>query len=364
MSSNISAIKGFGSFRRFKFLSLSVVALVTALAGCTSSPTTQKSSSSGTKSNAHGTAASITVHSPRSGVADSAFAGSLLELNEKTLGPNFTTSTGYRYQGEGNGSFAIANLIKSGQIQPNVFESIGSAPIGLIEPKFTNYFVSIATSPLVVAYNPKGPFGSQLAKIANHKLPIANLFSIMAQPGFHLGRTDPLVDPQGQAFILMLDLAVRNLGVSPKEISQIIGGSYEDQSQLFTETSLDSYLQTGQLDAASAFLSQAVQLHLSYISLPPEINLGDSAMGSKYANVSIALSNGEKIKGATLTVDVTTLNYPGQSPNDRAAAASFLNYLLSPTGRTDFSRAGYSLMTPKLFGSRSSAPSSVVKALG
>ena len=38
--------------------------------------------------------------------------------------------------------------------------------------------------------------------------------------------------------------------------------------QIFEEAALDSRLQAGQLDAASAYLSQAKQLHLHYIMLP------------------------------------------------------------------------------------------------
>src|SRR5450759_2524646 len=38
-----------------------------------------------------------------------AYAGSLVNLMEKKVGPAFTQATGYPYQGEGKGSSALAN---------------------------------------------------------------------------------------------------------------------------------------------------------------------------------------------------------------------------------------------------------------
>ena len=51
-----------------------------------------------------------------------------------------------------------------------------------------------------------------------------------------------------------------------------------NSSQIYAESALDSTLESGQLDAASAYINQAVQLHLAYIPLPPQINLGDAGL--------------------------------------------------------------------------------------
>ncbi len=326
-------------FSRLKLFSVILVSLL-VFTSCSQTHRTHSLHKSGSSTS------SSLVHSPRSGTANVAYAGSLLALNEKTLGPAFTTNIGYRFQGQGNGSYALANLIRTNQIQPNVFESIGSAPIQELGPRFTKSYVTFATSPLVIAYNPNGTFGPELTQIARGKLPIQKLFETMAIRNFHLGRTDPLVDPQGQAFLLMLELAVRHLGISQSEVNLIIGGSYENQSQLYTETSLDSYLQSGQLDCASAFLSQAVQLHLHYISLPNSINQGDQADSKYYSQVSIQLTNGKTIHGSTLSVDATTLNQPTESLNDKSAAASFLRFLTSRSGLRYFRKAGFQTMRP------------------
>src|SRR5450759_4724618 len=55
-----------------------------------------------------------------------AYAGSLVNLMEKKVGPAFTQATGYPYQGEGKGSSALANEIKGKLTFPDIF--ISAAP--------------------------------------------------------------------------------------------------------------------------------------------------------------------------------------------------------------------------------------------
>ncbi len=289
--------------------------------------------------------------------ADVAYAGSLELLNEKTIGPAFTKATGYGYEGRGGGSFGVAQEIVSKEISPDVFESIGAAPIALLEPKFTSWCVEVAASPIVVAYNPDSPFASQLREIAIGRLPLPRLFSLMAQPGFHLGRTNPNTDPQGQAFYEMVELAQTHYHLATDTTSKVLG-SLDNPSQVFAETALEARLEAGQLDAASAFLSQAIQLHLPYIKLPSGIDFGDPSLASMYAKASVTLSDGKVADGVPLIVDATVL-----SGNGPAAGASFVSYLLSPAGRNEFVKGGYSLVTPKILGDASAAPKVVRDAV-
>lgn len=284
-------------------------------------------------------------HNNRSSqTADVAYAGSLELLNHSTIGPNFRKTTGYSYLGRGGGSFGLAKEITSGSIHPNVFESIGSAPIKTLEPKWTNSYIQFASSPIVVAYNPSSPYASELKSIAKGKTNLSKLFILMSKPGFHLGRTNPNTDPQGQAFYMMVQLAQKNFNLPPYLSSKILG-SVNNSSEIFSETALESRLQAGQLDAASAFESQAIQLHLPYISLPSSINFGNIAYSSSYAKASMTLANKKTIHGSTLVLDATVIG-----KKDQAAARAFIDYLLSPQGRGSIKKAGYKLLKPQLFG--------------
>ncbi|MBO0715687.1 MAG: substrate-binding domain-containing protein [Acidimicrobiales bacterium] len=290
-----------------------------------------------------------------SGTARVAYAGSLQYLNEHTIGPAFTTATGDAYQGQGAGSLALSQEIRAGEISPNVFESVGAAPITALQPKFTSWYVSVASSPIVVAYNPKTSRGAELAAIAKGKKPLSDLFKLMSRDSLLIGRTDPNTDPQGQAFYEMVELAQSYLHL-PKGTAGKVLGSLDNPSQVFAETELEARLQAGQLDVASAYLSQAIQLHLPYIALPSAINFGSPSLASRYAKARITLSNGTTAHGVPLIVDVTTI---GQT--DAGAAQAFVAYLLSPAGRRSFKAGGYHLVSPKAYGT--DVPATVRRAM-
>ncbi len=289
-----------------------------------------------------------------SGVAQVAYAGSLQLLNEKNVGPAYTRATGYAYQGRAGGSLGLAQEIKSGEISPNVFESVGAAPIRLLGPKKASWYVSFAASPIVVAYNPNSTFAPELKAIASGRVPLAHLFALLASPGFLLGRTNPATDPQGQAFWEMIELAGLRYHLGNSASSRILG-TPANSSQVFQETALDARLEAGQLDAASAFLPQAIQLKLPYIQLPAAINFGSPALAADYAKASLTLPNGAVVHGAPLTVDITEVGK--SSP----AATAYIEYVLSPAGRRAFASAGYALLKPAVLGN--SVPSWVRRTI-
>jgi molybdate/tungstate transport system substrate-binding protein len=336
----------------------SAAALLTCAALAVAACSSSTSSSAGGPASS---AASASSGAKPSGTASLAYAGSLANLDEKVIGPAFAKATGYAYQGRGAGSTALAQEIKSGEISPNVFESIGGKPIESLEPKFTSWYVQFASSPIVVAYNPASTYASQFAAIASGAKPLSDLFTLMATPGFKLGRSDPNLDPQGVAFIEMLMLAQKQYKLPSNIVTTIIQGqpSSGNSPTVFEETALEPRLQAGQLDASSAYLSQAVQLHLHYITLPSSINLGDPALAAQYKTVSFKLANGQLQTGKPLSVCITTIG-----TKDQAAADAFVAYVLSQPGLALHKQGGYTLLTPKAFGSTSAIPASVKSELG
>ena len=86
-------------------------------------------------------------------------------------------------------------------------------------------------------------------------------------------------------------------------MTKILGGpdfGSSTSSQIYAESSLDSTLQSGQLDASSAFITQAIELHLAYIPLPPPINLGAPHSPRQYAKatVTVTLQGGSRPRPA------------------------------------------------------------------
>ncbi len=208
-----------------------------------------------------------------SGTANVAYASSIQYLNEKIAGPAFTKDKGYTYSGRSGASGELSSGIAAGEISPNVFESVGGDNITPLEPKFTKWYVQYASTQIVVAYNPNSKYASQFKAFADGSKPLSGLFTLMETPGFKLGRTDPNIDPQGRAFIYMLELAQSHYHLPSSTVTKIVGSpiSSPKSPQVYAEASLDATLQSGQLDASSAYLNQAIQLHLPYISLPAAI---------------------------------------------------------------------------------------------
>jgi molybdate/tungstate transport system substrate-binding protein len=289
-------------------------------------------------------------------LANVASAGSLQLLMDKYMGPPFIAQTGDEYQNQSAGSIGLAQEIAAGELTPNVFVPIGAAPMALVEPAFTTWAVQFAASPLVVAYYPQGPYASELKKISDGKLPITDLFTLMATPGFKLGRTDPATDSQGQGFVEMVGLAEKYLGVSAATASAVLGES-NDSSQIFSETALEPTLQAGELDAASAYLPQAVQLGLPYVALPNQINFGDPGDASIYESASMTLSTGKVVTGSLLDLEASVLS-TASNPATPAATA-FVEFLLSPGARAILKKEGYTLLTPTLLGQASAAPQGI-----
>ena len=322
-----------------------------AAAGCGNSSTS--TGSGGSSSTPSGSASA----SQASGTASVAYAASLAFLNEKIVGPAFATASGLKYSGTAGPSDGLESEIASKVISPDAFEAVGGDNITPLFPKFTKWYVQYATTSIVLAYNPKGKYASQFKAIASGAKPITNLFPLLETPGLKLGRTDPNTDPQGRAFIYMLELAQLKYHLPSNTVTKIIGSpiASANSSQVFAEASLESTLQSGQLDASSAYLSQARQLHLSYITLPSAINLGDAADATAYHNASITITGKVTKHGSPLTIDITVIN---NSP----AGTKFVVYVLSSAGLALHQQGGYTLLKPTLTGS--DAPAAVTSELG
>ncbi len=291
-------------------------------------------------------------------LASVAYAGSLQLVNDQFVGPTFEKKTGYSYQGRGGGALGVAHLIAGREITPNVFESMGLEPLKILEPKFTTWGIAFASSPLVIAFNSKGRYARQLEAIAKGQKPLKDLFNLMQEPQFHLGRTNPQTDPQGQAFLFMMHLAQQQLHLAPGTIDRILGG-VNNPHQIFSEEGILSLLQAGQLDATSAFESQAVQRHLPFIRLPSNINMGDASKAALYAKQSLRLTSGKIVRGAPLQIIVSTL----QGMPDPAAGTAFVHFLLSKLGRDLYQREGYVLIKPEVIGDRARVPRAILTEL-
>ncbi|MBA3914988.1 MAG: substrate-binding domain-containing protein [Acidobacteriales bacterium] len=247
------------------------------------------------------------------------YAGSLDEVMNKGLAPGFAATGKGTVQGESLGSLAAADSIRNNSKKPDVFIS-ADRQINLSKLMFPvngsriAWYVSLATSELVVAYNPRSTFAAQFADAA--KLP---WYKVLASPGLHFGRSDPATDPLGYRTLFLFNLAAKHY--QQPELAKFLAGA-PNSSQISVEGDLPNRLQSGQLDAAVLYKFQAVLAKLPFVTLPPEINLGDQKMAKAYATESYTTPSGIRIPGAPITFTATV-------PENAAhydAAVQFVDY--------------------------------------
>ena len=331
-----------------------------AAAGCSSSSSSSSSSAASSASAAASAGSSSSPGATASGTANVAYASSLTYVNEQVVKPAFTAATGFGYSGTANASGTLEQEIAAGEISPNVFEAVGADNVTPLETKFTKWYVAYAGTKMVLAYNPKSKYASEFKAYADGSKPLSGLFTLLQTPGLKLGRTDPNTDPQGRNFVYMLELAQSYYHLPSDTVAKILGTTdfgTANSSQIYAESALDSTLESGQLDAASAYINQAVQLHLDYIPLPPQINLGSAAYKDFYKTASITVKSGTK-HGSPQVIDITTIGTP------TPAAIAFVKYTLSPAGLAQYKAGGFTTITPTLTGSKSDVPSDIASELG
>jgi len=124
----------------------------------------------------------------------------------------------------------------------------------------------------------------------------------------------------------------------------------------FDAAQMLSRLQAFQGDYGFAYRCHAEDMHLPYLRLPPEINLGAPSMAARYATVSVKVPN---FRGGTETVAGSpivfglTMPRSGTSP---AAAADFVRFCFSAEGRRLLDRSSLAVVTPPTFEVWGSAP--------
>jgi ABC-type molybdate transport system substrate-binding protein len=290
----------------------------------------------------------------RRGDVNVLYAASLLSVLETKIGPAFS-NLGYDYKGEGHGSIQDANMIIDGQRFPDVFISVGSNPINMLinnKPPLAKWYLGFASDEMVIAYNPKSSFAADFEKA---KTGVMRWFQVLAKPGIKFLRTDPLLDPKGCNTVIatrLADILYHNSSLS----SAILNGGERNSNQLRPEEILLTLLEQGEADAIPAYKHEAIERGFPFISLPPQINLGDTAFENYYKQASCTQQDGSLTSGKPIVFDITIPN----SVRNNEGAIQFVNFILSKEGTTILQNDGFKTMTPLMIGGNvSSIPKEV-----
>ncbi|MGH2457640.1 MAG: extracellular solute-binding protein [Chloroflexota bacterium] len=286
-----------------------------------------------------------------SGTVSVMYAGSLVTLMEKRVGPAFDEATGFTFQGEGKGSVAIANLIKGKTRTPDIFisadPSVNARLQGPANGDYVSWWVPFARTALVVAWSPKSKFAADFKAARAEKRPWE---SVLEESGLRLGRTDPALDPKGYRTLWLFQLDEARTGDSG-EARKILGPA-DNPAQIFPEEQLVARLQSGQLDAGIFYQIEAVEAGLPYLELPAAVNQGDPAQATHYATASYTDEKGVTYQGSPILYTVTIPS----TARDRLGAESFVQFLFSAGGQKLLIQEGLRSTTPVISGDLSAVP--------
>ena len=195
------------------------------------------------------------------------YAGSLVNLMERGVGPVFDQKTGDRFQGFAGGSNKLANEIKGKLRRGDVFVSanpkVNDSLMGQSNGDWVRWYITFAESPLVIGYNPASRFVNDLKN--------KPWYEALAEPGLKLGRTDPKLDPKGALTVELLKRA-ETLYNNPNLSRQILGDA-ENPDQVLPEETLVGRLQSGQLDVGFFYSTETTDAKIPAIDLPQEVAL-------------------------------------------------------------------------------------------
>ena len=252
------------------------------------------------------------------------YAGSLVNLMERSVGPAFEQKSGDRFQGYAGGSNKVANEIKGKLRRGDVFISanpkVDEQLMGQANGDWVQWYIAFAESPLVIGYNPSSRFVDDLKN--------KSWYEVLAEPGLKLGRTDPKLDPKGALTIELLKRA--EVFYSKPGLSQQIIGAPDNQAQILPEETLVGRLQSGQLDVGFFYSTETSAAKIPAIKLPDEI-----APKARYT--------------------VTILR---DAPNPDGAER-FVSFLLGSQGRDLLKQHGLELLKPDLSGDAKAAPAAI-----
>ena len=137
--------------------------------------------------------------SPQDRTVSVLYAGSLAAVMENGVGPAFVKATGYGYQGEAQGSLGAAQMIRGRLRTPDVFISADPAVnesvlMGPRNGSMVKWFMVLASSQLVLGYNPRSKFATKFEAAAANRIP---WYEVLETPGVRFGREIQASTPRG-----------------------------------------------------------------------------------------------------------------------------------------------------------------------
>jgi molybdate/tungstate transport system substrate-binding protein len=228
---------------------------------------------------------------------------------------------------EAAGSRACARKITDLGRRCDVMASADHAVIDtLLIPDWAEWNIRFATNELGIAFLPTS---RRAGEVLTASAPgWAGWPDILLDRHVAFGRSDPDSDPCGYRTVQMFHLAERFLA-RPGLAGQLTAKDHRFIRP--KETDLLALLESGTIDYLFIYRSVAVQHGLSFLRLPPELNLADPARAEEYAAGTVTVSGASP--GTTMVLRGEPIVYGVTIPRNAPApdmAVRFVAFLLAP----------------------------------
>jgi len=222
----------------------------------------------------------------------------------------------------------------------------------LLIPDYAKFNAQFATNEMAIAYTEKSKYAEEINA--------TNWPEIFLRDGVKVGHSNPNLDPCGYRSILVTKLAETYYKV-PGFYDKLMGygESYtngeENKAKVIVrpkETDLLGLLEAGAYDYLYIYRSVAAQHGLRYVTLPPQVSLGDKTYSDFYAQATFKITGkkpGTYItkKGAPMVYGITVVENRAKGlPRNRDGAVAFVRFVLSPEGQTIMNKNGQGVIDP------------------
>ena len=255
-------------------------------------------------------------------------------------------------------SAMIDKITKNGETA----DILGSADAILIPkqmfPKYADYYVKFAKNSMVLMYTNQSKYANEITS--------DNWYKILERDGVRIVTSDPNTDPGGYRAYQTIMLSERYYGLDnifstiigshSKITTSAVDGAYvidvtnatpDGKGLIIAATGPKpiDLLKAGGADYYLGYLNTAVENKVSYISLPPEMDLSNPAMADKYATVKIKRTLGT---GTTLETGIPIeygITVPTVAVNP-SAGIQFIQLLLGSDGQAILTGNGLPPIVP------------------
>lgn len=280
-------------------------------------------------------------------------AGSLNAVIREDIGPGFTTTTGVPVSSVGGPSVDLANQIRNGQIQADVFMSadaeVNHVLMGRENGGVAPWYLTVCRQRMVIAYSPLSRFTADFEAAAAGTKP---WYEVLQMPGLVFKRSDPRNDPGGYRVVFLFQLAERYYKLPGLKDRILQGDNNEAQ---IVHGDYASLAKTGAADAVVTYMTHALFHGLPHISLPDELDQSNPTLKETYAAAHYTNPQGQTFHG---TPAVYSVAIPKGAQNNEGAAA-FIRYLFSEPGRSALLRRGFPPIDVLVGGDETAVPQSL-----